>query len=533
MSDVKILADMMAQEQKENQEITVGVQGVSGIAMIQPVPKPTMYDTHVKENFQVFGLATLLYACLYTFCMYKNSSGITYPILIIGGFVYVHFCLKKLELKWKKESLFYVISIFLLAISTCCTADWRIIFLNKVAVFFLTICMLLGLVYDTRKWELTKYFSSILQTVVMAIGEVGRPFSDAMWFCKNKLDKKNSKYLYALAGVGITIPFVFVVFNLLSSADAVFRDLGNRLLSGWDTGDWFGILVMFAFAFFVCYCLLVFLCKKTIKEEVADTRKWEPMIAIPVVSVLSLMYLVFSGIQIVYLFLGNMQLPAGYTYAAYAREGFFQLLAVSILNLAIVLIGLCFFKPSKVLKVVLTIMSLCTFIMIASSAVRMIIYIQYYYLTFLRMFVLWSLVVLFALFVGVVVYIVKKDFPLFRYSMVVVSCLYIAFSFSHPDYWIAKVNLAGTQEHRSDFFKGTLYDDYDFLSELNPDAAPVMLNWIFEEGYHFENYGEPDMSYDEYTRIFFDRWVASQVENEAEASEWEYSEGLSYIDGVG
>ena len=38
--------------------------------------------------------------------------------------------------------------------------------------------------------------------------------------------------------------------------------------------------------------------------------------------------------------LPHFQLPEGYTNAEYAREGFFQLLAVSILNLIIVLIGL-------------------------------------------------------------------------------------------------------------------------------------------------------------------------------------------------
>ncbi|MFR8843973.1 MAG: DUF4153 domain-containing protein [Waltera sp.] len=51
----------------------------------------------------------------------------------------------------------------------------------------------------------------------------------------------------------------------------------------------------------------------------------------------------FSGIQIFGLFLGKMQLPEGYTYAQYAREGFFQLLAVSILNLILVLVCLSFF----------------------------------------------------------------------------------------------------------------------------------------------------------------------------------------------
>ncbi len=481
-----------------------GVQEVCVNQMMPSAVEPTLYDTHIKENFHIFGIASILYACLYTFCMYKNDSGSTYPLMILGTIALICFCQEKLQIAWKKESIFYGVSMMLLAISTCCTDDWRIIFLNKVGIFLLMICMILGIVYDTRKWELTKFFGSMLKVVFMAIGEIGRPFSDMVWFCKNKLDKRNSKYIYALIGVGVAIPVVVVIFILLSSADAVFRDFGDRLFSRMHTGDAFGIGWMFAFAFLASYCLLTYVSKKTVKEEVEDTRKWEPLIVIPVTSVLSLMYLVFSGIQIIYLFMGNMKLPQGYTYAEYAREGFFQLLAVSIINLAIVLIGLSRFKKNRVLNVVLTVLSLCTFIMIASSTLRMVIYIQYYYLTFLRIFVLWSLLVLFLLFVGVIIYIIKEDFPLFRYGMVVVTCLYIVFSFSHPDYWIAKVNLAGTKETRSEFFKGEIYGDYVFLADLNADAAPVLLEWIAEEGYSFESYFSKGLTYGEYTELLSD-----------------------------
>ncbi|MFR8843777.1 MAG: DUF4153 domain-containing protein [Waltera sp.] len=75
----------------------------------------------------------------------------------------------------------------------------------------------------------------------------------------------------------------------------------------------------------------------------------------------------YSDLRIV---LRKMQLPESYTHAQYAAEGFFQLLAVSILNLILVLMCLSFFRESKVLKVIMTIMSLCTFIMIASSVMR-------------------------------------------------------------------------------------------------------------------------------------------------------------------
>ena len=83
-------------------------------------------------------------------------------------------------------------------------------------------------------------------------------------------------------------------------------------------------------------------------------------------------------------------------------------------------------------------MSFCTFVMIASSAMRMVIYIRYYYLTYLRILVLWGLALLALLFVGVVVQILKEDFPLFRYHMAVVAVLYLALSFAHPDYIIAR-----------------------------------------------------------------------------------------------
>ena len=147
------------------------------------------------------------------------------------------------------------------------------------------------------------------------------------------------------------------------------------------------------------------------------------------------------------------------------------------------------------LKGVLTVMSLCTYIMIISSAMRMIIYIRWYYLTFLRIFVLWGLAVLFLLFTGIIISIIKESFPLFRYSMVIVTLCYMVLSFSHPDYWIARVNVASTDlATRSAFFEGEPYDDYRFLSRLNADAAPVLIDLMAETGYDLNAYYQNDPS---------------------------------------
>lgn len=441
-----------------------------------------------RENFHIFGGTTFLYACLYAFCMYQNSSGVTYSFFVAGSLAYIFFCSSKLGITWRKGNGFYMISMLLLSISTFCTDDGRIIFFNKLGVFLLTISMLLATVYETKQWNLGKYLRAIGATCTQVLGQIWVPFGDAVWYCKNKLDKKNCKYLYVLAGLVITIPLFVVVFLLLTSADAVFRSMADRLLNGFDCSDGVAVAWQICLMFFFSYGLLVLFIKKPLQEEVQDKRVCEPLLAIPVVTVLSLLYLVFSGVQILYLFMGNLQLPAGYTYAEYAREGFFQLLAVGILNLCIVLVCLCYFRKNRVLQVVLTVMSACTFIMLASSAMRMIIYIQYYYMTFLRILVLWSLAVLFFLFVGVVITTYKEGFPLFRYSMVVVTSFYLMLSFSHPDYWIAKVNVAGMQEQRSDFFQGSTYHDYEYLAHLNADAAPVLVELLEDMGYELDYY---------------------------------------------
>jgi hypothetical protein len=112
--------------------------------------------------------------------------------------------------------------------------------------------------------------------------------------------------------------------------------------------------------------------------------------------------------------------------------------------------------------------------MIASSAMRMILYISTYDLTFLRILVLWALAALSLLFLGVVIQIFKKDFPLFRYGMVVVTILYIGLAFSHPDYLVAKYNLEYSIKQPV---------DEKYLSELSADAAPVILPYLKEQGY--------------------------------------------------
>jgi len=296
------------------------------------------------------------------------------------------------------------------------------------------------------------------------------PFRDVRNYCKTRLGSKGKTVLHAAIGVVVSIPVVILVVHLLMSADVLFGTMTERLLESLNLKNICGITAMTLLVFFAVYGFLCYIVKGEIKEEIAERKKGEAVLAIPLAGMLTALYLIFSVIQIGGLFLGKMTLPKGYTYAMYAREGFFQLLAVSALNLLLVLAGMYFFRKSKVLTILLTMMSFCTFIMIVSSAVRMILYIQIYHLTFLRIFVLWSLFVLTVLFIGVITNLYKGQFSLFRYSVVVVTVCYLCLSFSHPDYWIAKYNVAQIEAGVS--------PDEIYLRELSADAAPVLVPYF-------------------------------------------------------
>lgn len=99
-------------------------------------------------------------------------------------------------------------------------------------------------------------------------------------------------------------------------------------------------------------------------------------------------------------------------------------------------------------------------------------YIEVYQLTYLRVLVLWALAVIFSIMTGILIYIYKEGFPLFRFCMVVVAVLYLALAYAKPDRLIASYNLSDrflTGEQRGE----VRIDDF-YLNQCSCDAAVVI-----------------------------------------------------------
>ena len=147
-----------------------------------PKREDTVYTKTMKEHFSFFGIGSLLYSVFFTFCLYKNASGITYPFFVIGTLCYFFFSTQKLGVPYKKDSIFYIISIVLLGISNCLTNSEQILAMNKCGIFLLAFILMLHTFYQNKDWNFPKYFCALGQTIGTAFICVFRPISDMIFY---------------------------------------------------------------------------------------------------------------------------------------------------------------------------------------------------------------------------------------------------------------------------------------------------------------------------------------------------------------
>ena len=454
--------------------------------------------------FKGIAPGSILYAIVYTICMYKNPEGIGVPFCVGATLYFFYYFAKKFYGTARKCDMFLMITTVILGVITCTTDSDPLIYLNKLGIFLLAGIYLLEIHYAVTGWNFMAYVKAGWYAFWGGVSMMVAPFVEGSAFLKiqkmkkekEPMDEKTKEKMIAIiVGIVIAVPIVFILVLLLASADLFFREMSGNLIDSilyWElpelfSRDFFGFLgtVLVAFAF--GYGVITYInTKDTILKETARKGvKANPYIAISCSAMIAFVYLVFVGIQIFGLFMGALELPEGYTYAEYARQGFFQLAFVCLFNVCLVLICMACFEDNIVLKWIMTVISACTYVMLVSAAYRMLLYISVYHLTFLRVFVLWAIAAMAIVMLGITVFIFKKEFPIFRYMLVSITVLYIGFAAAHPDFWIAKYNIE--QDKTEDGI-----DEYHLLFNLSLDAAVPVLE------YYEEKIEDPQIYYDAY-----------------------------------
>ncbi|HOA20214.1 MAG TPA: DUF4173 domain-containing protein, partial [Sedimentibacter sp.] len=188
-------------------------------------------------------------------------------------------------------------------------------------------------------------------------------------------------------------------------------------------------------------------------------------------------YTIFIVIQFKYLFSGGI-LPNGLNYSEYARRGFFELVVLSVLNIALILLTTYLLsdkiyenknKWALFTKLMLIYLCATTGILLASSYYRMSLYDSAYGFTRLRVLVY---IFLFFETVGLIatsVYIIKHNFNILAVYAAVGLTFYLTLNIIKIDEIIAKRNI-------DMYISGQAEEiDIDYLMNLSQDALPQII----------------------------------------------------------
>ncbi len=454
------------------------------------------------QDQSVFILSILLGVC-FVILFYDKELGVSYTIFTLMILLYYAIVIKKQACqKW----YFHMGSGYIFLLSTIFIRSDFLLFkvLNFLAIpFFIGV----HLAIYTGEKEVAAIVKGAIRYLLMPISKL---HAIVLYASKaQSLDKqRQEKIKKVLLGILIVTPILFIVIPLMLSADAVFAHKISVTTGGieglFESQIFIRIGIVILVAAYL-YAQIYYMHQEKIQKPIKVYREGEDTfifhgfdrtITATFITVLDAIYLFFSSIQIIYLF-GGGKLPEGYTYASYAREGFFQLVILSVINVLIVLIINRFYlgykldqdslrkgrKTDVFISSLLSVMVACTGIMIISSLFRMHLYEVAYGSTRLRL-----LVFMFLLFETVTLAIVaysiwNRKFPLAKIITCVMLSSYLIVNFINIDGIVAKRNIdryIKTDKLDTLYLEGLSADALNQMKRIKKSNPDVYKRYIDE-----------------------------------------------------
>lgn len=208
-------------------------------------------------------------------------------------------------------------------------------------------------------------------------------------------NNKNMKIKNIVLGLIISIPIGIVILSLLTSADKYFSSFIysiTKFLPDISINRVFDLIII-ALMFIIIFSTFINIIIKSKDKnmKIFDKKEINITISSILLIILNLIYLVFVISEVSRLTGNFLQLPIEYTYAEYAREGFFQLLIVTAINFYVIvhhIYNKSGLEKNAFIKYSILILTMFSLILIFNSYYRMFLYIQVYSFTILRLQVL-------------------------------------------------------------------------------------------------------------------------------------------------
>lgn len=433
-----------------------------------------------------FILIALFLSIWHSILFFHHEMGLSVVLFVLPLLLFIIYVLKKEDKIENKYGLLLSIPIILLSCTYFVYDNWFFRTFNLVIIpllFFLMYIItmkkkyfLLDLVRDS--------FSFVLMPVT-SMFEITEIIGDSL-FKKVKLSECLKSKIKSFL---IILPIVLVVLWLLASADMIFSGIFDYLFDGMSlflvdflSEDFIRRIILIAVIFFVISGTVYYLVNDYLKFtrlDVDDFRKEKKQKNVDAIKmlfiILNIIYVVFDFIQIKSLMFHSVS--SDIHYAEYARQGFFQLMIVSVINLTLILISKKYMlvsdkEQSRFFKIMSFIMIGLTIVIIISSFLRMNLYEQQYGYTLLRLLVYVSLITEIMLMIPTIIYIVKDNYNIIISYMVIILIVYIGLNYMNVDKIIAVRNI--------DRYYDKEDIDLDYLENENADNLGVLVDFYKE-----------------------------------------------------
>lgn len=337
-----------------------------------------------------------------------------------------------------------------------------VLFDNELLKFFNIMFLYSLIVLQTSHQYKINFFEPLSKKWLLEIGSIGivQPLQnlDAPIKVINRQMNKGAKEIFiklgkVLLGFAIALPILLLTTIFLMSADVAFSSVIETVFESIDI-DLERIVGRIIAAIGVFFLLYGFFYGMNHRKDFIGPKKQEGTrqildftIVITVAILLCMVYGLYVASQFAY-FISAFQgvLPADYTFAHYARKGFFELLPVIMINLGMIIVleeytqGRESCKKNYWRKGIVLFLSIFTVFLATSALAKMFLYMASYGLTLKRVYVSWFLILVLIILILVIVRLFKESLPLIKYSVIVFVVMYIGLNYSNVDYLIANYN---------------------------------------------------------------------------------------------
>jgi hypothetical protein len=422
-------------------------------------------------------VASLLLGVAFDYFFFADFPGVGFPIYVLLMIIAMLSLARYFKKPLNRQIIWLQVPLAFFSLMVFIRSSDFLSLLNA-----LTSLLLLFLIARLSTGDRLKKFSlkSYAATIFLPV-EFIRPFFKTMsglfTGIQNKSDREVTKHV--AKGLAITIPMVFILAALLSSGDAVF----NKFVSGFlsfnisdETVTRFVIVAIVTALFTGAYTYILAASQPERAEEPAGRlRKLGQIEAGILLGSISFLFLLFIILQIAYLFGGQGNISSqGFTYAEYARRGFFELIAVAAISFLTVWLTERFITTTEkghalLFKALSGGLVVEVMVIIASAFRRLWLYEEAYGFTELRLYSHIFVVLIAVLFALLFYKIIRnKSESTFLFQTLLTAIVFLAvINILNPDATIARLNV--DRYHKTDKI------DVSYLSSLSDDSSPILV----------------------------------------------------------